>query len=270
MFENANPNNPGQGAGQSVNPAGPPAAAGTKPGQAGVEDIFSQMDGGKSAKPAVLNPVSPSSRPPENDPAGQAVFKKSMDGKRLLLAGLGLGGLILIFIGAWYSYNILLPKSQEGKVKNNTEENQNPAVTPAASENQNPALSAGEEPKAADNTSAPAEEEGNEDLLGTEILREQMANPLEGPGDEEKANPALDSNTDSDNDGLTDAEEKSLGTNPQKLDSDDDGLFDKEEVNIYKTDPMNSDTDGDGFTDGSEVKNGYNPKGSGKLYEVMP
>lgn len=73
---------------------------------------------------------------------------------------------------------------------------------------------------------------------------------------------------DADTDGLTNKEEKELGTNPNKADSDDDSLLDFEEVKIYQTDPLNPDTDGDGHKDGEEVKNGYNPKGEGRLYEV--
>ncbi len=73
---------------------------------------------------------------------------------------------------------------------------------------------------------------------------------------------------DSDNDGLTDAEEKALGTDPFNPDTDGDGLFDGEEVKVYKTDPLNPDTDGDGFKDGAEVKAGYDPKGPGKLIRI--
>ena len=73
---------------------------------------------------------------------------------------------------------------------------------------------------------------------------------------------------DTDQDGLTDQEERELGTNIYKIDSDGDGLFDREEIKTYKTDPLNPDTDGDGYLDGQEVKAGYNPLGSGKLYEI--
>ena len=73
--------------------------------------------------------------------------------------------------------------------------------------------------------------------------------------------------TDTDNDGLTDEEEKLLGTNPNEPDTDGDGLYDREEIKVYKTNPLNPDTDGDGFTDGQEVKGGYNPAGTGKLFE---
>ncbi|MCK4554808.1 hypothetical protein KAU19_07710, partial [Candidatus Parcubacteria bacterium] len=47
-------------------------------------------------------------------------------------------------------------------------------------------------------------------------------------------------------------------------DSDNDGLTDAEEV-IYGTDPNNPDTDGDSYLDGEEVRGGYNPNGEGKL-----
>jgi hypothetical protein len=42
------------------------------------------------------------------------------------------------------------------------------------------------------------------------------------------------------------------------VDSDDDGLTDAEE-RTYGTDPMSRDTDGDGYSDGVEVKSGYDP-----------
>lgn len=72
---------------------------------------------------------------------------------------------------------------------------------------------------------------------------------------------------DDDRDGLTNAEEAKLGTNPEVADTDGDGLSDYEEVKIYQTDPLKTDTDGDGYKDGEEVKNGYNPKGGGKLLD---
>jgi len=76
------------------------------------------------------------------------------------------------------------------------------------------------------------------------------------------------STLDSDNDGLTDEEERALGMNINSVDSDGDGLFDRMEIKVYKTDPLNPDTDGDGFLDGEEVKDGYNPKGEGRLYKL--
>ncbi|MDD2807954.1 MAG: hypothetical protein PHW95_05570 [Patescibacteria group bacterium] len=71
--------------------------------------------------------------------------------------------------------------------------------------------------------------------------------------------------TDSDLDGLTNEEEKKLGTDPNNMDTDGDGLLDGDEVRIWHADPLKADTDGDGFSDGYEVRHGYNPLGSGKL-----
>lgn len=73
---------------------------------------------------------------------------------------------------------------------------------------------------------------------------------------------------DTDGDGLTDAQEKELGTNVSSSDTDGDGLFDREEVEIYKTNPLSHDTDEDGHSDGDEVKDGFNPKGEGTLRDI--
>ncbi len=59
---------------------------------------------------------------------------------------------------------------------------------------------------------------------------------------------------DDDKDGLTNAEEEKLGTDPNNPDTDGDGLIDGEEVKVYHTNPLNPDTDGDGLKDGDEVK----------------
>lgn len=67
----------------------------------------------------------------------------------------------------------------------------------------------------------------------------------------------LDETLDSDGDGLTDAREMALGTDPYKADTDDDGLIDSLEVfNIHfgmepgKLNPLDSDSDDDGVPDG--------------------
>ncbi len=59
--------------------------------------------------------------------------------------------------------------------------------------------------------------------------------------------------TDSDDDGLSDINETSLGTDPMVADTDSDGLTDKEEVAIYQTDPLVIDSDSDGLTDFEEA-----------------
>ncbi len=58
---------------------------------------------------------------------------------------------------------------------------------------------------------------------------------------------------DEDQDGLTTAQERRLGTNPKVGDTDGDGLSDGEEVKKYRTNPLRMDTDGDGLKDGDEL-----------------
>lgn len=65
--------------------------------------------------------------------------------------------------------------------------------------------------------------------------------------------PAQTEAVDTDGDGLTDAQEADLGTDPNNADTDGDGLTDGDEVNQYGTDPLKADTDGDGLNDGAEV-----------------
>lgn len=74
---------------------------------------------------------------------------------------------------------------------------------------------------------------------------------------------------DSDNDGLTNAVEKRLGTNPNCSDTDNDQLDDYLEVKVYHTDPCNPDSDEDGMCDGEEIKTGRNPNGPGFLKDYF-
>ncbi|MDP3880954.1 MAG: hypothetical protein Q8Q32_02135 [bacterium] len=56
---------------------------------------------------------------------------------------------------------------------------------------------------------------------------------------------------DDDNDGLSDEEERAMGTNPLEADSDGDGLSDKEEME-KSTNPLDKDSDNDGILDGED------------------
>lgn len=58
---------------------------------------------------------------------------------------------------------------------------------------------------------------------------------------------------DEDGDGLTNADERRVGTNPTNPDTDEDGLSDGAEVLRLRTDPLNPDSDGDMIKDGDEV-----------------
>lgn len=57
---------------------------------------------------------------------------------------------------------------------------------------------------------------------------------------------------DSDDDGLTDVEEKNIGTNPQLYDTDGDTLSDYQEYNILNTNPLKKNTDGDRYDDNED------------------
>lgn len=76
---------------------------------------------------------------------------------------------------------------------------------------------------------------------------------------------------DTDSDGLSDDQERQLGTDPERADTDIDGLIDRAEIQVYKSDPLKADTDGDGYDDGTEVINGYDPliPGSARLNQAI-
>ncbi|MCK4967942.1 MAG: hypothetical protein KAS12_02710 [Candidatus Aenigmarchaeota archaeon] len=95
----------------------------------------------------------------------------------------------------------------------------------------------------------------SENLKTTELTQPTVNLPVE----EKQAVPII---LDSDRDGLSDEEEKVMGTDPRTIDTDQDGLTDREEVEIYKTNPLNVDSDGDGYPDGMEVNAGYDPNNS--------
>ncbi|MDI6917250.1 MAG: CARDB domain-containing protein [Thermoplasmatales archaeon] len=117
---------------------------------------------------------------------------------------------------------------------------------------------------------APLEDYDNDGLInqdelyiyGTDLTKQNTDNDLLNDGDEingwdvspiGKASYHVNSDPkekDTDNDGLDDYLEYTLGTDPEKVDTDEDGLWDGEE---YKkgADPLNPDTDGDGLFDGN-------------------
>lgn len=57
---------------------------------------------------------------------------------------------------------------------------------------------------------------------------------------------------DSDNDGLSDIEEREIGTNPQVYDTDGDTLGDYQEYKILGTNPLKANTDGDRYDDNED------------------
>ncbi|MFY1830716.1 cell envelope biogenesis protein OmpA, partial [Myxococcus fulvus] len=90
--------------------------------------------------------------------------------------------------------------------------------------------------------------------LGAHTL-EVRAVDAAGNVDDSPASYAWVITADSDGDGLTDAEEVALGTDPNNADTDGDGLPDGIEVKVAGTDPLDDDTDDDGLLDGNEDAN---------------
>ena len=68
-----------------------------------------------------------------------------------------------------------------------------------------------------------------------------------------------DGQEDPDEDGLTNAQEMVLGTDPLKRDTDGDGIPDGQEAADPHLNPLLNDTDNDGLNDGSELRLGTDP-----------
>jgi hypothetical protein len=199
-----------------------------------IEDIFSGTEA--PAKPDILKPKEPISAPPAGVFPNQAVSMGEKQGmKKILIFVIMIVAVVIIIFGIFWILK-KVDSSLSGTSK--TIENQEPV------QNQIPE-------NTVDNSAIPPA------LPKPEVTAKDLFFPPEAP-----------IVSDNDQDGLTDEEEKILGTDINNIDTDGDGLFDREEVKVYKTNPLVADTDGDGYSDGDEVKNGYNPTGAGKLYEI--
>ena len=87
-----------------------------------------------------------------------------------------------------------------------------------------------------------------------------VADPSPTPANPPAA--AIDPNLDSDNDGITDSEEATLGSNPNLADTDGDGMTDLQEKNNNLKILVNDaaeDADNDGLNNLLEITLGYNP-----------
>jgi hypothetical protein len=250
MFDDLNPSQGKEGA--------PGQAQAPKP----VEDIFSAADpirddkadkpafanlpagrqGLTEGRPEVFQPKQPM-HPSAADASGQM---KTDHSKRFFFLGfIVLIAVIAVFGGFWAFARFGKPylAAMQAAKTAQTQENQQAENTALPDEKASPTQD--------DNATVPTDSK-------------EEPEPAEAPAD--LSEPAV---LDSDQDGLTDGEEKDIyKTDPNSTDTDGDGLFDREEAKVYKTDPLAADTDGDGYSDGAEVKAGYNPSGPGKLYDI--
>ncbi len=113
------------------------------------------------------------------------------------------------------------------------------------------------DPRLAD-TDGDGASDGAEDVNWNHVVDAGESDPLVG-------------DPDSDGDGMTDAEEARLGTNPNARDSDGDGLDDPLEdsnrdgqLNAGETNPLSPDTDCDGLSDGAEDADHDGARGPGE------
>ena len=198
-----------------------------------VEDIFAETDKGNPQVGRPLQPGQAQNILPDSMPAEDLFGGRSIWQNKLLMVILIAAGVLILGGAGWLTFSFF---AKSGKPNPNQNINNNSAAV-------------------------------NANSVNTANVNNVNNN----------AEPANNSNTnqpaaiiDSDNDGLTDEEERRIGTNPNNFDSDNDGLTDNAEVKIYKTDPLNPDTDGDGYKDGQEVSNGYDPTkpGGARLFNV--
>lgn len=275
MFDNLEPNQNNSPISQvPPGPANPlrPSASPSFPPSAKAEDIFA----------GVKEVAAPSSK--NGSPAPLTVANRPSSGGGLMLKLLIIIIIVLILAIAglviasqYFGFTGLsqfLPKKEEVNVPAPAAENKKEvAPTPAKVE-----TSKKEEVPPKDNgapAGLPDENLGNvstSSVPKNDEVKSEELNDADGDGLTDAKEKTLGTNLnkpDTDGDGLTDGEEvNALKISPLKVDTDNDELSDFAETKTYFTNPNNPDTDADTFLDGKEVQGGYNPKGPGKLSEV--
>ena len=204
------------------------------------EDILGDVDASDSAVKGPSMPLDDfmPSRSAAMMPGDKPVTKEPFFTNRKKIFATLVAIIVIGVLGAagWYTYNLAVPSLFKAAVNQ-----------PEANSNVNQAANANEPLNA---------NQGN-----------QGAVTNQGVNSNQNVNAAAD--TDTDHDGLTDAEEALYGTNPNLVDTDHDGLTDRDEVKVFHTDPNNPDTDGDGYIDGDEVRAGYDPNSPDKGAKLL-
>jgi hypothetical protein len=111
----------------------------------------------------------------------------------------------------------------------------------------------------------------NDGVFASKMIMVNLTSDRDGdgmPDDFEEANDCLDpdapdGDADPDSDDLANLNELNEGTNPCDADTDDDGLNDGLEVSLGCADPTLDDTDRDGLKDGDETNPGEDDDGDG-------
>ncbi|MBU0646828.1 thrombospondin type 3 repeat-containing protein [Patescibacteria group bacterium] len=218
------------------------------------EDILEEVD--QSVKPAVFQPIVPTPSVgyvPDDKELG------ATDSKKFFVLGVIIVVIILIIGIGYFGFKYFLDVRMSNKAVININNNLASSSADVIPENpniKNPIIETGVSAIIATSTN-----ENSEIIATTTGVNENHETIATTTG----LNVELTTIVDSDQDGLTDDEERLLGTDPNASDTDNDGLSDREELKVYNTNPLSADTDGDGYKDGDEVKNGYNPNGAGKL-----
>lgn len=212
------------------------------------EDIFASVDNvaqPEMPKPPVFQPKDPSVEVPP--------LAIETDNKKYFLLGAVVLGTMFIVAGGWYALKSFSSGKAGGEAGVATQPVIEAGTNPAAESNPVTPTAVGSAVETA--AALPQVDSSATDTASTTATSSAVAAQIPGA-------------VDSDNDGLTDEEEKGRGTDAKLVDTDSDGLFDYEEVKVYNSNPLVADSDGDTFSDGQEVKGGYNPLGAGKLFDI--